>query len=76
MPGNKAKSCMVVPLWQMDIRTTENWMQYSASHTATTALLLVSEAISENLISKNFLWEYAPRPTSLAYAYIYARIHV
>ena len=40
--------------------TAKNWMQYSASHVATTALVLsqmASEAISEHLISKIYLAE-------------------
>ena len=47
--------------------TVKNWMQYSASHVATVLRLcfcpkMASEAISEHLISKNFLGEHAPRP--------------
>ena len=38
---------------------------------------MVSEVISENLISKNFLGEHAPRPLVLhAYAHMHAHIHV
>ena len=47
-------------------------MQYSVSHVATTALVLsqmVSEGISEHLISKIFLGEHAPRPSLVLHTY-------
>ena len=47
---------------QMHTWTARNWMQYSGSHVATTALVLsqmASEAISEYLTSKIFLGEHA-----------------
>ena len=48
-------------------------MQYFASHTATTALLLSLRTLK----MKNFLGEHAPNPLVLqAYAYILAHIHV
>ena len=64
------------------IWTAQNWMQYFASHVATTALLSLSktasEAISssEHLISKTFPGEHAPRPPNLhcMHAYIHTYI--
>ena len=47
---------------------SQNWMEYSASNVAPTALLLSQNGlrpISEHLISKNFLGEHAPRSPSL-----------
>ena len=54
--------------------TAKTWIQYSASHVATTAPLPSQNCLrstSEHLISKHFLREHAPRPLVLhAYAQI------
>ena len=59
------------------LRITKNWLQYSVSHVATMALSQnASEAISQHLISKNFLGEHAPRPPSLVCFNMHVYIHI
>ena len=53
----------------------QKWIQYSASHVATTVHFgskMASEAIPEHLISKNFLGEHVSRPPYPSLAYLYA----
>ena len=61
---------------QMHTWTAKNWMQYSASHVATTALLLSQNGLRSNSRASNFLGEHAPTPPpSLAFLCMHTYTH-